>query len=149
MAEIQYAVDLNEGDYFIWASDYTRDFVNAEVDENSDHLQVLRCISVKKLDDSSYLLWFRYLNGMEDRVYVNRRCLVIKRQALSFEISGRVICDGCRHVYGDHYPGVSDIRDGISCHSRRSGFWFVPNEISLKNHHSFPSDDDFFAEMGL
>lgn len=148
MAEIRKATNLKVGDHFVWATNESRDFMCADNNLNYHRLQVLKVISVEKGVENGVYVNCQYLNGETWVFFVFDDILVaIIRGHGDFQNDVR--CDGCGRRYGDHYCGETAIKEGITCKFRHSGLWFVPNEAYLRLHHKFPSEDEFFAEIGL
>ena len=147
MAEIRKATNLKVGDHFVWATDESREFVCANNEFNSHRLQVLKVITANRCDGGLYVNC-KYIDGGSWVYFLTDEVLVAIIRGHG-DFHNGVRCNGCGGRYGDHYCGETALKEGITCKSRKSGLWFVPNEAYLRLNHKFPSDDEFFAEIGL
>jgi hypothetical protein len=147
--------DLKYGDHFIWADDYTRDFMCA--DEEPDRLAVLRFEEISGLEDDK--LWFLNHNGDTDSLYFDGRCRVIVTQNKYGPITGvmddKVRCIFCGDDLGSHIGPLRRLLAGSSTCPHRSDGYFAPNEESLRYwhpeafKHKTMTENEFFESIGL
>lgn len=147
---------LEPGEKFIWADDYTRDFMCA--DENPEVLQVLTAVKHEDTDtcyDDERIIRFTQLNGHPDYLYYNKNCRVIVIDRANDLFAYGVKCDNCGVRYGSHYCNGDARKSGIRCQSGLSEEWFVPNQKSLWDFHrevmspAYKTGEDFFSSIGL
>ena len=149
--------DLKYGDHFIWADDYTRDFMCA--DEETDRLAVLRFEEIDRSENDK--LWFLNHNGDTDCLYFDERCRVIVTQNQYGPLSGlmnpQVRCIQCGDGFSDHCDSKGRLVDvgSFSTTCRHFTAYFAPAEVSLRYwhpeafRHKTMTEDEFFESIGL
>jgi hypothetical protein len=137
--------DLKYGDHFIWADDYTRDFMCA--DEEIDRLAILRFEEIDQNEDDK--LWFLNHQRDTDCLYFDHLCKVIvtgnQDGRIPAVMNHRVRCISCGDKFYEH--------TGTFVCPHFGGF-FAPLEVSLRFYHpeafdQTMTDDDFFKSIGL
>lgn len=145
--KLQNVMDIKHNQYFIWADDYTREYMCVEDDER--RLSVLVCKKNDKVTPKIHVTSLIH-PGWSDELFWDKKCRVIIVDEPYQFMNENVRCDSCANTFCNHKMGQDARIDGIVCPNTYSEM-FVPEEMSLVvwHPHEMSGREDFFASIGL